>query len=87
MIRTQATPMNYINGKGHKSELKSNGSYLINHTKSKSCHQLYMASEAYTHTSRQGRIQDSKKGEHNYVTVSMEIVYEVHNLACKACQI
>ena len=48
---------------------------------------VIMASEAYTHTSRQGRIQDSKKGEHNYVTVSMEIVYEVHNLACKACQI
>ena len=62
MISTQATPMNYIDGKGHKSELKSNGSYLINHTKSKSCHQLYMASEAYAHTSRQGRIQDSKKG-------------------------
>ena len=28
----------------------------------------------------QGRIQDSEKGGHNYVTVSMVIVCEVHNL-------
>ena len=28
-----------------------------------------------------------KGGGHTYVTVSMVIVCEVHNLACKACQI
>ena len=35
----------------------------------------------------QEQIQDSEKGGHNYVHVSMVIVCEVHNLACKACQI
>ena len=41
----------------------------------------------YTVEKIQERIQDSEKGGHNYVTVSMVIVCEVHNLACKACQI
>ena len=34
----------------------------------------------YTVEKIQGRIQDSEKGGHNYVTVSMVIVCEVHNL-------
>ena len=32
----------------------------------------------------QGRIQDSEKGGHNFVTVNMVIVCKVHNLACKS---
>ena len=46
---TKATPKHYIDSKGHKSELQNNRSYLTNPMKSKSHHQLFMASEAYTH--------------------------------------
>ena len=41
--------MHYIDGKGHKSELKSNRNYLTNHTKSKLYHHLLMALKVDTH--------------------------------------
>ena len=42
--------MQYIDGKGNKSELKSNRNYLTNHTKSKLHHNLFMALKVDTHT-------------------------------------
>ena len=39
-----------INGKGHKSELKSNRNSLTTNVKSKSRHLLFMASGVGTHT-------------------------------------
>ena len=53
--------MHYINGKGNKSELKSNINYLTNHMKSKSCHYLFMASgvDTHTHTNTHTYLHDS----------------------------
>ena len=47
---TRATPIDDIDGKNHKTELKSSRKNSTNHTKSKSRHLLFMASGAYTHT-------------------------------------
>ena len=37
-FNTRPTPIDDINGKGYKMELKSSRKYSTNHTKSKSCH-------------------------------------------------
>ena len=42
--------MHFFDGKGQKSELRGSRNVLTNHTKSKSCHQLFMASGVDTHT-------------------------------------
>ena len=42
--------MYYIDGKGHKLELRSSRNDLTNHTKSKSHHNLLMASRVDTYT-------------------------------------
>ena len=42
-------PMHYINGNGHIGTEKQQES-VINHTKSKSCHWLFMALRVDTHT-------------------------------------
>ena len=50
---TRATPIDDIDSKSHKTELKSSRNYSTNHTKSKSRHLLFMASgrtHAHTHT-------------------------------------
>ena len=43
---TKAMP---INGKSHKTELKSSRNYPTNYIKSKSHHQLFVTSQTYTH--------------------------------------
>ena len=45
-----ATPINDIDGKSHKGEMKSSRNYSINHIKSKSRHKLFMAAEVYAYT-------------------------------------
>ena len=47
---TMATPINDIDGKSHKGEMKSGRNYSFNHIKSKSRHKLFMAAGVYTHT-------------------------------------
>ena len=46
---TRATPMDDMNGKSHKMELKYSHDYSTNCIKSKSCHCLFMA-QGHTHT-------------------------------------
>ena len=52
----RATPIKSINGKSHKTALKSSQNYSI---KSKSHHQLFKALGAYTHTHTHARAYTS----------------------------
>ena len=47
---TRVTPIDEIDGKSHKTELKSSRNYSTNHLKSKSRHWLFIASGMETHT-------------------------------------
>ena len=47
---TRAMPIDDIDGKSHKTELKSSHNYSTNCVKSKSHHYLFMALGVYTHT-------------------------------------
>ena len=47
---TRAMSIDDIDGKSHKTELKSSHNCSTNCIKLKSCHDLFMASRAYTHT-------------------------------------
>ena len=57
----RATPIDDINDKSHKTELKSSINYSTNHMKSNSCHLLFIALGAYTHTHTFVHESDFKK--------------------------
>ena len=58
---SRATCINNINGKTHKMELINSRNYSTYHAKSKSHHNLFMASGAYTYTHAYLHDNDFKK--------------------------
>ena len=69
---TRTTPIDDIDGKSHKTELKSRRNYSTNHINSKSRHLSFMASGAYIHAYTHTLPHESdfkKPGTHQAKTV------------------